>query len=135
MTPPFFIGDPKGLTSDPKNRIIGDPKGLTSDPQNPNIGDPTHLTSDPKSMKKSKNWISIKIFSKNDKVLETSFRSVFSISNTQLSIWGVYLQIFEFFFSKWILADFVAESYDTFDHIWKTKFILYQKINAGILKT
>ena len=120
MTPPFFIGDPKGLTSDP---------------QNPIIGDPTHLTSDPKSMKKSKNWISIKIFSKNDKVLETSFRSVFSISNTQLSIWGVYLQIFEFFFSKWILADFVAESYDTFDHIWKTKFILYQKINAGILKT
>ena len=97
MTPPFFIGDPKGLTSDP---------------QNPIIGDPAHS-----SMKKSKNWISIKIFSKNDKVLETSFRSVFSISNTQLSIWGMYFQIFEFFFPKWILADFVAESYDTFDDI------------------
>ena len=102
VTPPFFIGDPKGLTSDP---------------QNPNIGDPTHLTSDPKSMKKSKNWISIKIFSKNDMVLETSFRSVFSIFNTQLSIWGVDFQIFEFFFTKYILADFVADSYDRFDDI------------------
>ena len=118
MTPPFFIGDPKGLTSDPQNWIIGDPKGLTSDPQNPIIGDPTHLTSDPKSMKKSKNWISIKIFSKNDKVLETSFRSVFSISNTQLSFCRSHFQIFEFFFPKKISADFMAESYIWFDHIF-----------------
>ena len=39
--PSFFIGDPKGFTSDPQNPNIGDPKGVTSDPQNPNIGDPS----------------------------------------------------------------------------------------------